>query len=198
MIDLWVLDLLCSLDRNSKQYDALLRYLKLDCEGYLIPISHMHEDEIKLLPKIVFEKIRGEISFVWSKLPNVIKSDPVFKKYKPCTRHPDMREIVADHPHDRLLVSNCKFCIKERKDMLRHEFFRLQTFKNWPTNTYVSSGELAKNGFVYTNVRDCVECNFCDVGLHNFQVGDIVHEEHKHFSPNCPFVCNEDVGNILL
>ncbi len=43
---------------------------------------------------------------------------------------------------------------------LRRESVRLRTFQRWPL-AFVTPGQLAAVGFVYTGSRDCVRCVFC-------------------------------------
>uniref|UniRef100_V5GHQ7 Apoptosis inhibitor IAP n=1 Tax=Anoplophora glabripennis TaxID=217634 RepID=V5GHQ7_ANOGL len=64
---------------------------------------------------------------------------------------------------------------------------RLRTFEEWP-NPHVSKESLAKAGFVYTGEDDIVQCPVCKIEGHRWVSGDIPMEDHRVWSPNCPFV----------
>lgn len=74
---------------------------------------------------------------------------------------------------------------------------RLKTFGNWPL-TYISREELAKFGFYYTLVSDCVKCNFCCVEISAWEKDDCVYIEHKRFSPHCPLLMCRPTVNVAI
>lgn len=77
------------------------------------------------------------------------------------------------------------------------EYERLITFGQWPKN-FISPRVLAKAGFYYLRKGDGVRCPFCDLILKGWVEGDEPLAEHKLWSPTCPFIQNQDVGNIPL
>lgn len=70
---------------------------------------------------------------------------------------------------------------------MQSEQNRLKTFYNWRTD-FISSEKLVKNGFFYLGWNDAVQCAFCDVEIMHWVEGDDIAEEHRRFSPDCPFV----------
>lgn len=64
---------------------------------------------------------------------------------------------------------------------------RLQTFEHWP-NPYISKRSLAEAGFIYTGEDDIVQCPLCSIEGYRWVAGDIPMEDHRVWSPNCPFV----------
>ncbi|KAJ8922020.1 hypothetical protein NQ315_008659 [Exocentrus adspersus] len=65
--------------------------------------------------------------------------------------------------------------------------FRLKTFDNWP-NPQISKTTLAKAGFVYTGQDDIVQCPLCKIEGYRWVSGDNPMEDHREWSPSCPFV----------
>lgn len=88
----------------------------------------------------------------------------------------------------------------ERNEILRKlkdEKIRIRTFRKWPLNiNFMLIQDMAKYGFFYYNVQDCVQCAYCLGIIGNWMVGDDVAEEHARLMPNCPFVLGLPVGNI--
>lgn len=69
---------------------------------------------------------------------------------------------------------------------------RLQTFRNWP-KTEVTGRILASAGFVYTGQDDVVICPFCQVEGFHWEAADNPMEDHRAWSPNCPFLGSNPV-----
>lgn len=65
--------------------------------------------------------------------------------------------------------------------------YRLRTFENWP-NPYISKTSLAEAGFIYTGHDDIVQCPACNVEGYRWVTGDVPMEDHRIWSPNCPFI----------
>jgi hypothetical protein len=65
--------------------------------------------------------------------------------------------------------------------------------------TFISPIELARNGFFTFGYDDIVTCAFCFVTIGNFDEKDIggLEELHFKYSPRCPFLANEECGNIV-
>lgn len=66
---------------------------------------------------------------------------------------------------------------------------RIKTFLNWPNNQ-ISKDNLAKAGFIYTGKDDIVICPFCKVEGFRWVTGDNPMEDHRIWSPNCPYLRN--------
>lgn len=64
---------------------------------------------------------------------------------------------------------------------------RLKSFVNWP-NEDVPKEVLAEAGFFYKNCSDVVQCPFCHIEGYQWAAGDDPMEDHKTWSPRCPFV----------
>jgi len=62
----------------------------------------------------------------------------------------------------------------------------------------VQPQDLAKAGFYYFDVGDVVRCVFCQISLKMWEPGDVPMNEHRKHSPNCPFVLQQDVGNVPI
>ena len=80
---------------------------------------------------------------------------------------------------------------------MHKESNRLKTFKNWPLK-YICEKELAKNGFFYIGDGDRVLCNFCKIGLEQWETTDIVEQEHQKWSPKCPFLLGHQTNNVPI
>ena len=81
----------------------------------------------------------------------------------------------------------------------RLEKNRLGTFNGrWPTDSHVRPHDLAKAGFYYFGVADVVRCVFCQISLKAWEPGDVPMEEHRKHSPTCPFIQQQNVGNVPL
>jgi len=76
----------------------------------------------------------------------------------------------------------------------KSEAVRLQTFNNWPVE-FIDKNSLVTSGFYFTGFKDIVCCAFCHVQLGQWKQEDIPSEEHKRWSPACPFVNKLNVGN---
>jgi len=78
---------------------------------------------------------------------------------------------------------------------------RLKTFNTFPSNTTQNKYKLAESGFHYTNVDDAVQCHYCSIILHGFEIGDDIYVEHCRHSPRCIFVLlmkgNQYVQKVL-
>lgn len=74
----------------------------------------------------------------------------------------------------------------ESLDFTKYED-RLKSFINWP-NQDVTKEVLAKAGFYYKNRNDVVQCPFCHIEGYQWLAGDDPMEDHRSWSPRCPFV----------
>jgi len=83
-------------------------------------------------------------------------------------------------------------------DEMQIEENRLRTFnEKWPHN-FITGKELAKAGFFFTKVGDCVRCAFCGVTVGKWEPHDDAFEEHKKWEPRCRFVQGIDRKNVPL
>ena len=64
---------------------------------------------------------------------------------------------------------------------------RLESFSNWP---HISPDErsLAEAGFISTGELDSVKCVACDIRVREWKCTDEPFEEHKKWSPDCPYL----------
>lgn len=81
---------------------------------------------------------------------------------------------------------------------MRGEGERIQTFQNWPADSAVTSGDLARAGFFFLGPGDKVQCFCCGGILRSWLPGDSPAAEHKRHFPNCGFILGRAVGNIPL
>jgi len=65
---------------------------------------------------------------------------------------------------------------------------RLRSFQTYPSNAGQNKYKLAQCGFQYLNIDDAVQCHWCGIILHNFEIFDDCFIEHTRFSPKCVFV----------
>ena len=80
-------------------------------------------------------------------------------------------------------------------DLLRQESVRLSTFDDWPVSAFVQPSALARAGLFYIGEGDRTRCAFCRGVLHHCEPYDNPDLEHLRHFPNCPFVCQRDVGS---
>ncbi|KAL3881352.1 hypothetical protein ACJMK2_027802 [Sinanodonta woodiana] len=102
-------------------------------------------------------------------------------------------EDQVDHPNDR----DCLEDDYQQRLSLKSEKARLLSFHHFPVIS-VQPEELARWGFYSLHSGDKVKCIFCGVVLKSWEPGDIVEDEHRKFSPTCPFLCGQNVGNIPI
>jgi baculoviral IAP repeat-containing protein 7/8 len=65
---------------------------------------------------------------------------------------------------------------------------RLQTFDTWPTSLKQKPQDLVEAGFYYTGMADRVICFCCGLGLGQWEVDDVVWQEHAKHKPDCEFL----------
>lgn len=78
-----------------------------------------------------------------------------------------------------------------------NEAHRLQTFKHWKCN-FIDKNLLARTGFIFTEVRDLVTCQFCNLTLGEWDKGEDVILEHLKWSPYCPLMTGKKTDNIPI
>ncbi|XP_059581060.1 baculoviral IAP repeat-containing protein 1-like [Alligator mississippiensis] len=80
---------------------------------------------------------------------------------------------------------------------MRNECKRLKTFFSYDSGSSWAPTEMAAAGFYYTGVKSGIQCFCC--GLVLFAAGARLSpdSEHKKFRPQCEFVQEKEVGNIL-
>ena len=101
--------------------------------------------------------------------------------------------MLTNHSMDKILKAkwcNIRPSDKKYDEPYKHYERRLASFNhvNWPTDVPVSIDELARNGFYYTGVNDCVSCIWCRGYLRNWTPGDTALNEHRRHFPDCDFV----------
>jgi len=78
---------------------------------------------------------------------------------------------------------------------MRSEKSRIASFYGWPA-PYVSYAKLARAGLFYRGGGDGVQCAFCGIVLSNWQVGDDPFSRHQSVNEKCPYVTEEDLGEM--
>jgi baculoviral IAP repeat-containing protein 7/8 len=66
---------------------------------------------------------------------------------------------------------------------------RLETFYYWPQERLIKGRRLARAGFFFTGIDDCVRCFNCDGGLQNFEWDDEPEAMHALYFSECEFLC---------
>ncbi|GCB78372.1 hypothetical protein scyTo_0021191, partial [Scyliorhinus torazame] len=70
-----------------------------------------------------------------------------------------------------------------RREQLREERPRLETFKDWPSYVKMEPDLLVGAGFFYTGIKDKVQCFSCDGSLGNWEEDDDPWKEHSKWFP---------------
>jgi hypothetical protein len=96
----------------------------------------------------------------------------------------------------------CPDCVLEaerliKKQKFNFEKFRLESFIGWPL-PFIDPRDLAVNGLYSLRNGDLTKCNFCDIIIYDWEVGDNVAEQHRRYKPDCPMVTGMSVKNIPL
>ncbi|KAK2159126.1 hypothetical protein NP493_1745g00011 [Ridgeia piscesae] len=68
------------------------------------------------------------------------------------------------------------------------ETSRLSSFSRWPQNSHQTAGGLARAGFFYTGIADCVKCFSCNGTLRSWEKRDDPWTEHARWFPRCNYV----------
>lgn len=79
------------------------------------------------------------------------------------------------------------------------EKIRCNSFSlGWPHEKFfIPVKILAKTGFYFTGVNDCVKCVFCGINLDSSKSEDNIIHEHYKYSANCQFLSNpEKTDNV--
>ena len=96
---------------------------------------------------------------------------------------------VFIEPLDETPTATYSTPVRATDPRLRNEKERLQTFTGcWSDGYPVDPASLAKNGFIFIGPGDCVKCVFCLNTLRQWEMGDVVEDEHRRHYPDCPFV----------
>lgn len=122
--------------------------------------------------------------------PNEKESYDVYGRHsEPCGRI-DLSSLLFDCPN---CFIEAEKTVRARK--LNFEKFRLESFIGWPV-PWIDANTLAKIGFYYTGEGDKVMCNFCKIGLRNWEAEDCPIGEHRKHSPGCRM--EKDKSNIPM
>ena len=79
-----------------------------------------------------------------------------------------------------------------KKEAMKYEALRLSSFAQAAALYSQSSLEFARVGFFHTGPGDAVECFSCGVKVTEWSPTDQPVTVHVQYSPNCPFVRNND------
>lgn len=85
------------------------------------------------------------------------------------------------------MSSSQSLCDFKKKTDYRDETVRLESFCEWKSSL-VSLNDLAFNGFYSSNDFDFATCMSCGIELGWWELGDIIENEHRTFSPECSIV----------
>ncbi|KAF4521848.1 hypothetical protein B566_EDAN003722 [Ephemera danica] len=109
-----------------------------------------------------------------------------------------MSEGIMKHVHflseknigdkEEVLSSAVLYRSSPKHERYRTKEDRVFTFKNWPIALHQTPEDLASAGFFYTGTGDRVICYECNLGLKDWEEGDIPIEEHKRWRANCSFL----------
>ncbi|KAK3915762.1 E3 ubiquitin-protein ligase IAP-3 [Frankliniella fusca] len=86
----------------------------------------------------------------------------------------------------------------ETEEDYKSEEVRLKSYNGFPSAGLICIRSLAASGFWFTKRSDWVKCAFCEVSVGHWDVDDTAMSEHLRWSPDCPFLKGEEVGNIPL
>ncbi|KAJ8026829.1 E3 ubiquitin-protein ligase XIAP [Holothuria leucospilota] len=87
----------------------------------------------------------------------------------------------------------------ELNSHFKSEFNRLLSYRNWPIQSCVYPSDLAASGFYcIAGSSGVVECFACGGRISGWREGDHPHRRHRQMFPQCPFVRNEETGNINI
>lgn len=75
---------------------------------------------------------------------------------------------------------------------------RLDSFRDHWKYSHITADELALNGFFNKFRDDFVTCWFCNITIGKFEVGDIIREEHRKWSPDCALVRGDFIVNYPI
>ena len=186
--------------RHSSPNCPLL--MNMDAEN--VPLLHLDDDTftkyLRMLPVTGNDLVQGQ-----TQTDHMLPTDETVGATQTERPSPDflrLCQIIINRGRSRGLMKdgNCYVTIDPNNpdfEQLRHEDVRLGTFTNWPPRAHVRPDDLARAGFFYTGTDDRVRCAFCRDHLRDWVPGDIPAEEHRKHFPDCPFVRNVDVGNVL-
>lgn len=78
------------------------------------------------------------------------------------------------------------------KTIMTHERVRMNSFLHgWPHDKrIIDTNIMAISGLYFIGLQDCVECAFCNVRIHTWEIGDNPIKDHYKYSPNCPLLLN--------
>ncbi|KAE9522042.1 hypothetical protein AGLY_017562 [Aphis glycines] len=74
---------------------------------------------------------------------------------------------------------------------------RLKSYKRWPLK-FITPNAMARAGFYYCGVRDCVACYDCCERFENWECGQDPYIEHFQRSPNCNYFQSRPPYTITL
>jgi len=107
---------------------------------------------------------------------------------------------VVRVPQEEPFVFNPPFQ-GEVMDIGTERFFdeneRLKSLDIW-TIPFIDKKSLAELGFYYLRDPDWVKCHFCQIELGQWNVFDVILQEHKRWSPSCHFIRGFPTNNIPI
>ncbi|XP_062569652.1 uncharacterized protein LOC134231693 isoform X1 [Saccostrea cucullata] len=83
-------------------------------------------------------------------------------------------------------------------DTMHVEWMRLRTFSSYPSNTGVSTLQLARDGFYYTGHTTETRCFCCRNVYREWDETSNINEIHRRISPNCDIAFGRPTRNITI
>ena len=84
------------------------------------------------------------------------------------------------------------------ENLMRYEWARYTSFKNFPEESPAMPSRLAGAGFYYTGPADKVQCFSCGLVYSNWNIGDRPLHIHKLLAPRCEFLKDTGDGNLSI
>lgn len=86
----------------------------------------------------------------------------------------------------------------DKKDLMKHEWARFQSFEKFPKSADVSALRLAQNGFFYTGHGQTVVCFSCGLTNDSWPKNETLVHTHGRLSPQCRFLKGLDDSNVSI
>ena len=86
----------------------------------------------------------------------------------------------------------------ESLNVMRHEWARYGSFKDFPAESPAMPIRLAAAGFYHIGSADRVQCFSCQMVHGGWKIGDIPLDIHRRLSPRCKFLEENEDGNLSI
>lgn len=83
-------------------------------------------------------------------------------------------------------------------NVMRHEWARYGSFKDFPAESPAMPIRLAAAGFYHIGPADRVQCFSCQMVHGGWKIGDIPLDIHRRLSPGCKFLEENEDGNLSI